>query len=164
MAKLLLLFTLLPPFLLQSFTIIGRVRDQSGQVVSGVRVSLLDDNYGSIRTVFVDSGGGFKFQGVGSGVYLIRIETSGTPYEEHTQRIELRSLRIRGAGNEPYPIDFTLKPKRGQPVPPRELVFVQNTPSAARDEYERGAAYLRNNKTELGLTALKKTIEIFPDY
>ena len=63
MAKLLLLFTLLPPFLLQSFTIIGRVRDQSGQVVSGVRVSLLDDNYGSIRTVFVDSGGGFAYVG-----------------------------------------------------------------------------------------------------
>jgi len=164
MAKLLLLFTLLPPFLLQTFTIIGRVRDQSGQVVSGVRVSLLDDNYGSIRTVFVDSGGGFKFQGIGSGVYLIRIETSGTPYEEQTQRIELRSLRIRGAGNEPYPIDFTLKPRKGQPSPSRELVFVQNAPSAARDEYERGATQLRNNKLEPGIAALKRAIELFPDY
>src|SRR5262245_1632849 len=153
MAKLLLLFTLLPPFLLQSFTIIGRVRDQSGQVVSGVRVSLLDDNYGSLRTVFVDSGGGFKFQGVGSGVYLIRIETSGTPYEEQTQRIEMRSLRIRGGGNnEPYPIDFTLRPRKDRPAP-REVVFAQEAPGAARDEYERGAAYLRNNKTDLGLTA-----------
>jgi len=164
MVKPLLLFTLLPSFLLQSFTIIGRVRDQSGQVVSSVRVSLLDDNYGSLRTVFVDSGGGFKFQGVGSGVYLIRIETSGTPYEEQTQRIELRSLRIRGAGNEPYPIDFILKLRKGQPVPRGELVFAQETPRAARDEYERGAAHLRNNKIELCFDALKKAIEIFPDY
>jgi Flp pilus assembly protein TadD len=164
MLKPLLLLTLLPSFLPQSFTIIGRVRDQSGQVVSGVRVSLLDDNYGSLRTVFVDSGGGFRFQGLGSGIYLIRIETSGAPYEEQTQRIELRSLRIRGGGNEPYPIDFILKPKKGQPVPPRKLVFAQEAPRAARDEYERGAAHLRNNRIELCFDALKKAIEIFPDY
>src|SRR5262245_48103147 len=164
MLKALLLFALIPSFLPQTFTIIGRVRDQSGQAVSGVRVTLLDDNYGSIRTVFVDSGGGFKFQGLVSGNYMIKIETSGTPYEEQTQRIELQSLRIRGGSNEPYPIQFILRLKKGQPAPTREIVFAQETPRAARDEYERGAASLRNNKIDSGIEALKKAIEIFPDY
>jgi len=165
MTNLILLITLLlPSFLPQSFTIIGKVRDQTGQSVSGVRATLLDDNYGQIRTVFVDSGGGFRFPGIASGVYHVRIEPAGTPYEEQTQRIELQALRIRGGGNEPFPIDFVLRLKRGQPVPGRESVFAQTVPNAARDEYERGANYLRNNKTEPGFAALKKAIEIFPDY
>ncbi len=165
MTNLILLFTLLlPSFLPQTFTIIGKVRDQTGQAVSGVRVTLLDDNYGQLRMAFVDSGGGFRFSGIGSGVYHVRIEPAGTPYEEQTQRIELQSLRIRGAGNEPFPIDFVLRPRRGQPVPSRESVFAQNVPNAARDEYERGANHLRNNKTDLGFASLKKAIEIFPDY
>lgn len=149
---------------LQSFTIMGRVRDQSGQAVSGVRVSLLNDGYSQLRMVFVDSGGGFRFPGIGSGVYHVRIETTGTPYEEQTQRIELQSLRIRGAGNEPFPIDFVLRPKKGPPAPPREVIFAQTVPAAARDEYERGATHLRNSKTDLGFESLKKAIDIFPDY
>src|SRR5262245_26505821 len=92
MPILFLLFALLYPATLpQTFTIIGRVRDQSGQAVSGVRVTLLDDSYGQLRTAFVDASGGFKFSGIGSGVYHVRIEPGGTPYEELTQRIELQS-------------------------------------------------------------------------
>jgi len=37
-------------------------------------------------------------------------------------------------------------------------------PEAARAEYERGLSSLKSNKPEPGITALKKAIEIFPDY
>lgn len=149
---------------LQSFTIMGSVRDQSGQAVTGVRASLLDDNYGNLRTSFVDASGRFRFAGLSSGVYIVRIETHGTAYEEQSQRLELQAMRIRGAGNEMIPLDFALKLKKGQPIPSRESVFVQAVPEAAKAEYEKGAASLRSNKSEPGFAALRKAIEIFPDY
>jgi tetratricopeptide (TPR) repeat protein len=150
--------------LLQSFTILGSVRDQTGQAVSGVRISLLDDNYGPLRTMFVDGSGRFKVTGIGSGVYLVRIETQGTPFEEQQQRLELQSLRIRGAGNETVTIDFVLKPRKGQPIPSGGPLFAQPVPEQAKDEYEKGAASLRNNKQEAGYAALRRALEIFPDY
>ena len=148
----------------QNFVIIGRVRDQAGQAVTNVRATLLDDSYGQIRTVFLDAGGGFRFPGISSGVYHVRIETGSTIYEEQTLRVELQTLRIRGGGNEPILLDFTLKPKRDQPSPVRQIVFAQEVPNVAREEFERGAAHLRGNKVEMGYAALKKAIEIFPDY
>jgi len=151
-------------FTLQSFTIMGSVRDQSGQAVSGVRVSLLDDNYGTLRTIFVDGSGRFRLAGISSGAYIVRIETHGTSYEEQSQRIELQAMRIRGAGNEMIPLDFVLKLKKGQPITSRESVFVQTVPEAAKAEYEKGAASLRNNKPEPGFAALRKAAELFPDY
>jgi Flp pilus assembly protein TadD len=149
---------------LQTFTLLGSVRDQSGQPVGGVRVSLLDENYGPFRTMFVDGSGRFKLAGIGSGVYIVRIETHGTNYEEQSQRIELQSLRIRGTGNETVTIDFVLKPRKGQPIPSREPVFAQPVPEQAKEEYEKGAASLRNNKQEAGYAALRRALEIFPDY
>lgn len=156
----LLLFLPMP----QNFVIIGRVRDQAGQAVTNVRATLLDDSYGQIRTSFLDAGGGFRFPGLSSGVYHVRIETGSTIYEEQTQRVELQTLRIRGGGNEPILIDFTLKPKQNQPSPVRQIIFAQEVPTAAREEFERGAAHLRGNKVEMGYAALKKAIEIFPNY
>jgi tetratricopeptide (TPR) repeat protein len=165
MSSLILNIAFLLPFsLVQSFVLVGSVRDQSGQAVSGVRISLLDENYSPLRTIFVNASGRFRLPGISSGVYIVRIETHGTAYAEQSQRIELQSLRIRGAGSETVPIDFVLKPKIETPIPTRESVFAQPVPEQAKAEYDKGAAGLRNNKWEAGNAALKKAIEIFPDY
>lgn len=166
MPILLLLMALLYPALLQqTFTVIGSVRNQSGQAVTGVRVSLIEENASTLRTVFVDTSGHFRFAGLARGNYLVRIETSGTPFEEQTQRIELQTIRLRGRGDESFPIDFVLKLKRTKDNPaPRRLVFVQTVPEAARAEYERGVNSLKGNKSEMAYAALKRALEIFPDY
>src|SRR5712692_8734632 len=52
---------------LQSFVITGNVRDPTGRPVANIRVSLLDDNYQSIQTVFADTSGRFEFRGLRSG-------------------------------------------------------------------------------------------------
>ena len=77
----------------------------------------------------------------------------------------MQALRVRGAGNEQYPLDFVLnlKPTKEKPKAGGS-VFAQEVPAPARAEYERGVKSLRENKTEAGLVALKKAIEIFPDY
>lgn len=149
-----------------TFAVIGTVRDTNGQRVSSIRVSLLDENYHSIRTVFVDSSGRFQFRGLRQGIYLVRVEPVGTPYEEQTQRVEFQSISGKGGGaEEPYMVDFVLKRKKGPgDVPSKEVIFTQTVPEAARVEYEHSLEALGNDKFEQAEPALKKAIELFPDY
>jgi len=148
------------------FAILGSVRDSAGQPVGSIRVTLLGENYQNLRTVFADSAGRFQFRNLGQGIYTIRIEPAGTPYEEETQTIELQSLSPRRSGTEePFTIDFRLRLKRGQAtqVAPG-IVFVQEIPARAREEYERAKSGLNSQNSEAALTSLKKAIDIFPDY
>jgi tetratricopeptide (TPR) repeat protein len=164
---LILVFILHPNLALQqTFVIIGGVRDPSGQAVANVRVSVSDENMMPIRTIIVDSSGHFRAPGLRVGTYMIRIETTGTPYEEQTHRIELQSGGRRGrGGEEPYPLEFTLKFKKGrEDIKRTDSVFAQTAPAAARSEYERGVKSLKANKTEQAFSSLKKAVELFPDY
>ncbi|HZF37795.1 MAG TPA: tetratricopeptide repeat protein, partial [Blastocatellia bacterium] len=147
-----------------TFTIVGSVRNPSGQAVSGVRISVMDENFQPIRTLFVDSSGRFTVSGLRQGRFTFRVETTGTPYEEQTQQLDLQALRIRG-GNEAFPLDITLKFKKGkEPIAGNALVFAQEVPPPARKEYESGMKSLKSQKTDQAIASLKKAIQIFPDY
>lgn len=147
-----------------TFTIIGSVRNQSGQTVDGVRVSVIDENFQPIRTIFVDSSGRFMVRGLRQGRFTFRVETTGTPYEEQTQQLELQALRIRG-GNETFPLDIVLKYKKGkEPGAGAVSVFAQEIPPPARKEYESSVKSLKSQKTDQAIASLKKAIQIFPDY
>ena len=149
----------------QTYTLLGSIRDTNGQSVSNVRVSVMDDNFMPVRTLIVDSSGRFSVKGLRAGAYQVRIETTGTPYEELTQRFELYSGRRSGTSDESYPIDFVLRFKKGkQPGASGATVFAQNVPPAARNEYERALKSLKANKQEQAIVALKKALELFPDY
>src|SRR5262245_50292955 len=76
-----------------TFTLSGFVRNQSNQFVSGVRVSISDENSMSIYSGFIDSSGRFTVKNIRQGKYTIRIETTGTPYEEYSQSMDLQSIR-----------------------------------------------------------------------
>lgn len=166
MFKLPLLLLLFFNLSLQKFTIVGSVRDANGRSVAGVRVLVLDENFQPIRTIFVDSNGQFFVRGLSPGRYQFNVETTGTQYQEQsTGWIELQALRVRGAGNEQYPLDFVLKLRPNKNAPKLGTsVFAQEIPVPARAEYERGVKALREGNTETGLAALKKAIEIFPNY
>lgn len=164
----LLLGLILNPLLLQGgFTILGSVRLSEGGAGGAVRVSLLNDNYQTIRTLLVDASGRFQFRGLNQGVYLVKVESTNSDYEEQTQRVEFQgSTRRRGGGGEEvFPVDFILRRKKRQPrAEPPGVVFAQAVPEAARAEYERGLNKVRDNKSAQAVPFLKKAIEIFPDY
>jgi tetratricopeptide (TPR) repeat protein len=166
MKSILLLNLVLDLFLAQStFTIIGSVRNQSGQAVDGVRVSVMDENFQSIRTLFVDSSGRFTVRGLRQGRFTFRVETTGTPYEEQTQQIELQAPRVLRSGNETFPLDIVLKFKKGKESGANNAsVFAQEVPAPARKEYESGVKLLKSQKTDQAIASLKMAIEIFPDY
>ncbi len=147
-----------------TFALTGIVRNQSNQIVSGVRISVTDENNRTVHSSFVESNGRFTVRGLQQGRFTLRIETTGSPYEEYSQPVDLQSLRQFG-GNEMIPVDVVLKVKRGNdPLARAGSLFVQDVPKAARTEYERGAKDVKANKTDSGIAALKKAIEIFPNY
>src|ERR1044072_4794477 len=164
----LLLVLVLNPFLLQSsFAILGSVRVSEGRATGAVRVSLLNDNYQTLRTLLIDASGRFQFRGLNQGVYLVKVESTSAEYEEQTQRIEFQasSGRVGGGGQEVCPVDFVLRRKKTQPQPNAPgVVFAQTVPDAARVEYERGLKKVNDNKSAQAIPFLKKAIEIFPDY
>jgi tetratricopeptide (TPR) repeat protein len=156
----------LPPMQTR-FVIIGSVREAGGgHAVGTIRITLLDENYQTIRTVFLDSSGRFQFRNVISGNYLVRVEAAGTIYEEETQSVLLQSLSARRTTTEdPYAVDFRLRRKGGQAVRTAPgIIFVQDVPPAARKEYDRAQNSFRDQRPEAAIEFLKKALEIFPDY
>jgi tetratricopeptide (TPR) repeat protein len=117
-------------------------------------------------TVFADTSGRFKFNAVTQGRYSVRIEPVGTPFEEQTQQFELVSLSVNtGTRQETHMIDFVLKSKRSTaPNSEPGTVFVQNVPQSAKAEYERGLNGLKDSGSDEGINALRKAIELFPEY
>src|SRR5215211_7453192 len=139
MTILALLFTLIinPPTSQAGFSITGSIRDQTGRSVdTSIRVSLLDDNYQQIKSVF-SYGGRYKFTGVRSGAYYVKAETLGTPFEEQmSPRIEAISGRIRGGGLEAFYFDLVLRFKKAPTKATSPgVIFTQTVPEGARAEY-----------------------------
>jgi Flp pilus assembly protein TadD len=168
MVSLILLLTLfISPAVQNFFAVMGTVRDDSGHIVTSLRVSLEDENSSPVGTVFVDSSGRFQFRSLRPGNYRLRVETFGTPFEEQSIPIELQAAP-RGAASsstteDPTYIDVRLKRKRTSSATTTGVVFAQSVPPAAREEYNRGAGNIGRDP-ESGIASLKKAIEIFPDY
>jgi tetratricopeptide (TPR) repeat protein len=146
------------------FAIRGYVRNSSGQAVANVRVSLLDEYRQTLKTLFSDATGRYEFRAVSRGVFFLRVDTTGTIYENIEQRIELSSLSATRV-EEPVMMDLIIKAKKtslpgGQP----STTFSQEVPEAARKEFERGLNHLKNNKADLAIISFKLAVEMFSDY
>lgn len=166
LALIIILNLLLPAFPQANaqFAIRGYVRNGSGQVVGNIRVSLLDEFRQTVKTLFSDSTGSYEFRSVGRGVYFLRVDSTGTVYENTEQRIELSSLSTTRI-EEPVMIDIIIKArKNASPGAQPSTTFSQEVPEAARKEYERGLNHLKNNKADLAVISFKLALEMFSDY
>src|SRR6185503_5468769 len=132
--------------------------------VDGIRVSLVDDNYQTLSTVFTDSSGKFRFPRIAQGRYQVKVEPAGKPFYERTIQLDLQAVRVVNSGNEQYPVDIVIRRKREAPPDRAAVVFAQQVPDTARSEYEHGLNSLKDNKSNEAIESLKKAIGIFPDY
>ncbi len=147
-----------------TFDVIGYVRDDGGKPVDAIRVSLVDDNYQTLNTVFTDSSGRFKFPGLLQGRYQVKVEPAGKPFYERTVQLDLQAVRLVRPGNEQYPVDIVIRRKREATLERAAVVFAQQVPDTARSEYEHGVNSLKENRSDQAIEAFKKAIGIFPDY
>lgn len=149
------------------FTLFGTVRDEDGLVVPSVRVSLIDENYQPKGTVISDSNGHYRFRALRAGSYYLRVEPTGLPYEEYSKQIDLYSMTPRASTlEEPTLEDIVLKRKRSHSnsIGTTGVVFVQDVPPEARQQFARAAISIKKKNSALAIVALNRAIEIFPEY
>ena len=143
----------------------GQVYDPNRRPVQNLYVELLNEVDSVIQRTKTNASGRFSFVGVPPGRLLVRVLTFGTNFMEQTQEIEL--VKTRNNNDVGY-IDITLRyveNRRREPETdlPKEVIFVQDIPPAARESYLKGVADFAKDQ-EKGLLEIDEAIKIFPSY
>ena len=116
----------LPAFSQGSFgRVLGTVTDQSGGVVSGATVTVIDTERGVTRTLTTDDAGAYNAPNLTAGNYTVRVEAKGF------KRIERQGILIE-IGRE-VRIDLTVQPgEQNQTVTVTESVPLVETTNATQ--------------------------------
>src|SRR4051812_40711622 len=143
----------------------GQVYDPNRRPVQNLYVELLNEVDSVIQRTKTNASGRFSFVGVPPGRLLVRVVTFGTNFMEQTQEIEL--VKTRNNNDVGY-IDINLRyvenRRRGPETDlPKEVIFVQDIPPAARESYLKGVADFAKDQ-EKGLGEIEEAIKIFPSY
>ena len=140
--------------------ITGHVSDDRHNPLPDIQVELLNDVDSVIQRTKTDSSGLFMFRRLTAGIFQVRIQPYGTTYIGQTQRVQLERTRASEQ------VDFVLVNKNtSSTTAAGGVVFAQEVPEKARNEYERGAALLhKTEQRKEGVATLEKAIEIFPLY
>jgi tetratricopeptide (TPR) repeat protein len=140
-------------------SISGHVSDDSRTPLPDLQIELLNEVDSVIQRTKTDSSGLFSFRRLTSGIFQVRVQTFGTGYIGQTKRVQLEPTRAFEQ------VDFVLGKKQSAANSTVGALFVQEVPSPARKEYEKGAALLQKPEhRKEGLETLKKAIELFPLY
>jgi tetratricopeptide (TPR) repeat protein len=150
-------------------TIEGRVTNRDGKPISDARVFLENEGYSPVGSAMTDASGRFQFKNMASGVYYVEVEPGSTGFERQKQRVEALAFNERrGGGGEVFRVDIVMvgkKPTGASTDRSSSLVlFHQEIPDAAKQEYERGRKSVDKGDFESALNSLKQAISLFPDY
>jgi hypothetical protein len=94
-----------------AYAITGNVLGADGRGIDSIRISLLDDSYRNLKTVFSEHSGRYVFRGIRPGSYTVRVTPVGLPYEELNQKVDLPQGFTRNA-EETVSVDLVLKLKK----------------------------------------------------
>lgn len=142
----------------------GHVSDDRRTPLKDLRVELLNEVDSVIQTAKTDGSGLFIFRKLSDGAFQIRVRGEGTNYEGEVKRVEL--TRPHGLGAASEEVDIVLRPRRTTSTTARSgVVFVQEVPDSARTEFQKASELIQKpEKSQEVRTALKKALEIFPQY
>lgn len=156
----------------QRNTIRGSVYSPTRQPLENLRVELLDEVDGLVKSAYTNGAGQFVFFGLSTGVFQVRVLTTGTDFESRTERISITGSIIgdgRG-GAQSEQIDLYLRYKKGR-GPQATVsaapgtVYVQEVPDAARKVYEQALKELGDDKAkDRALLSLQQAVDLFPTY
>jgi len=148
-----------------SNSISGHVSDDRHTPVPDLRVELLNELDSVIQTVKTDGSGLFVFRKLSDGTFQVRVLASRTGYVDQTKRVELARPR-GGFGATSEQVDFVLVTRQTTANTANPgVVFVQDVPEEARKQYQKASELLqKSERRQEGLVALKKAIEIYPQY
>jgi cytochrome c-type biogenesis protein CcmH/NrfG len=145
----------------QGHTIRGKVRNSGGTNVSHVSV-ILEKNGTPIDQTVSNNEGDFIFSGLTDTSYTLVASAAG--YNNVSESVDFVRATGPGEPGETRTIEITLVPTGGVRPPRPGLSFVQEVPKAARDAFDSGLKFARENRTADAISAYETAIKIFPDY
>lgn len=153
-------------------TIRGSVYSPTRRPLENLRVELLDEVDGLVKSVYTNSAGQFIFFGLSTGTFQVRVLTTGTDFESRTERVNLTgSIMGDGRGGaQSEQIDLFLRYKKGRGpqatvTASPGTVFVQEVPNEARKAYEQALKELGDDRSkDKALLNLQRAVELFPTY
>ena len=150
----------------QSSMLRGKVRGSNGTTVNNASVELRGSTGAVIGQVFTRNDGDFSFARLSAGEYEVAVTMSG--YEPALQRVELRdSMRVNTASeaiSEVLYVEVVLRPRLEPTLAAPGTSFVQEVPKPAREAYIKGAARIRDGKSDEGIAFLREAVVEFGDY
>jgi len=138
--------------------ILGTITDQSGGVIAGATVTVLDQDRGVTRTLTTDEAGAYNAPNLTPGPYTVRIEAKGF------QTIERKDIAV-GVGKE-VRIDLTPQPgEQSQTVTVTEAVPLVETTNATLGgtlNTSDIADLPLNGRDYQNLLALRPGVQLYP--
>jgi len=145
----------------QGHTIRGKVRSAGGTNVSRVSI-ILEKNGALIDQTVSNNEGDFSFTGLTETSYTIVASAQG--YDAVRESVDFVRATATDQPGETRTVEMTLVPTGGvRPARPG-LSFVQEIPKPARDAFESGLKFARENHIADAISAYETAIKIFPDY
>lgn len=156
----------------QRNSITGSVYNQERRPIQNLRVELLDEVDGLLKSAYTDSGGRFFFVGLSAGTFQVRVLSGGSDYEGRTERVLIQGGILRGRGGQSEQVDIVLPYKKGRgPTTGTATnsapgsIFVQEVPNPAREAYERAAREMEEGRlNDEALASLQRAVALFPEY
>lgn len=126
--------------------ILGTVTDQTGGVITGATVTIIDRDRGVARTLATDDAGEYNAPTLIPGTYIVRVEAAGF------KRMERQNVVLE-VGKE-IRVDLTVQPgEQTQSVTVTEAVPLVETTNATLG----GRSTMRTSTTCLSMAATTKT-------
>lgn len=150
----------------QGHTIRGKIRDSSGHARPRVTVDLQTGTGSTINQTVTNNEGDFAFSGLTATSYILVI--SAPDYNPVNERIEFYKVTDPNSPGETRTVEIILAPKNADAsstTPPlRRPAFAQNVPQSARESFDRGMKFVKENKSDESMAAFREAVKIFPDY
>src|SRR6202047_2188493 len=149
----------LPAFSQGSFgRILGTVTDQSGGVVAGATVTVLDKDRGTTRTLTTDDAGAYNAPNLTAGNYTVRAESKGFKVVERQNIVVEVAKEIR--------VDATLQPgDQNQTITITEAVPLVETTNATMGGTLENADIVDlplNGRDYQNLLSLRPGVQLYP--
>ncbi|MGP8155730.1 MAG: tetratricopeptide repeat protein [Candidatus Acidiferrales bacterium] len=138
----------------------GSVRDAAtGQALNGIRVDLMRQGV-VLEFAYTVNNGGFQFNGVRGGEYVVEVNAEG--YETADQDVDIERASVSGVSLDlRKPLGASPAGSNGAAISAHEL----SAPSKARDAYSKGIGLIRTNPDyKAAIAQFQRAIQIFPDY
>lgn len=155
-------------------SISGIVFGQDRQPKNDLSIELQDDLGRTISRARTQSSGRFSFRGLSAGRFNVRVLSFGTNYEEQTQSVEIANFtsisadgRTRTFGYQNVQLDFYLTVRKSSLSTGKDVtgtLFAQDVPDGAKAIFKKAMASFEKENSEEGITFLKESLTIFPDY